>query len=325
MKILVTGGAGFVGRNLIKRLLREDHTIVCVDNLRTGTGAIHPKYWLNPDQLHSERFEFIELDCRDYFKNNVSEFEELYHLAAIVGGRAVIEGNPIFVASDLAIDSDMWNFVAKNTDTKVIHFSSSAAYPIELQRENSWRNLAESDVDFESFAIGKPDLSYGWAKLTSEFIGKLAFESKGIKSVTYRPFSGYGIDQDSNYPFRAICDRAIALDRNSKSFQVWGSGNQIRDFIHIDDCISGILQTKDKIIDGSAINLATGIGTSFKSLAAIVLRTLDIEQVEITGTSDKPEGVFARVGSVDYSKNLGFVASKSISEGIREAINALSK
>jgi GDP-L-fucose synthase len=106
---------------------------------------------------------------------------------------------------------------------------------------------------------------------------------------------------------------------------VWGSGNQIRDFIHIDDCISGILQTKDKIIDGSAINLATGIGTSFKSLAAIVLRTLDIEQVEITGTSDKPEGVFARVGSVDYSKNLGFVASKSISEGIREAINALSK
>jgi GDP-L-fucose synthase len=325
MKILVTGGAGFVGRHLIKRLLQGDHSVVCVDNLRIGTGAIHPSEWLNPDQINSNRFEFIELDCRDYFRNNSCDFDEVYHLAAIVGGRMVIEGNPIFVATDLAIDSDMWNFVATNLDTKVIHFSSSASYPIELQRENTWRKLVESDIDFESFAIGKPDLSYGWAKLTSEFIGKLAFQSKGIKSVTYRPFSGYGFDQDSSYPFRAICERAIALDRNSKTFQVWGSGNQIRDFIHIEDCISGIMLTKDKISDGSAINLATGVGTSFKSLAAIVLRELGMDNVEILGTSNKPEGVFARVGSVDFATDLGFVASASISEGVHEAINVLSR
>jgi nucleoside-diphosphate-sugar epimerase len=324
MKILVTGGAGFVGRHLIRRLLIDNHSIVCVDNLRSGTGAIHPRDWLELEWLHSDQFEFVESDCRDYFKNRLCEFDEVYHLAAIVGGRAVIEGNPIFVASDLAIDSDMWNFVASNSGTKVIHFSSSAAYPIELQREDTWRNLVEADIDFDSFIIGKPDLSYGWAKLTSEFIGKLAYNSKGIKSVTYRPFSGYGSDQDGNYPFRAICERAIALDRSARSFEVWGSGNQIRDFIHIEDCISGVLQTKDKIFDGSAVNLATGIGTSFKSLAAIVLKELDFEDVEIQGISDKPEGVFSRVGSIDYAKSLGFVASKTLHEGIREAISALS-
>ena len=146
MKILVTGGAGFVGRNLIKRLLLNNHTIVCVDNLSMGTGASHPRNWLEPDLLHSEKFEFIELDCREFFKENECEFDELFHLAAIVGGRAVIEGNPIFVASDLAIDADMWNFVGGNPDTKVVHFSSSAAYPIELQREKSWRNLVEKDM-----------------------------------------------------------------------------------------------------------------------------------------------------------------------------------
>ena len=324
MRILVTGGAGFVGRHLIKRLLQEpNNTIVCVDNLTPGTGGIHPKDWLPKAFLDSKNFEFINLDCREYFRSQVCDFDEIFHLAAIVGGRAVIEGNPILVASDLAIDSDMWNFTATNSQTKVINFSSSAAYPVSLQKSDTWRALSESDIDFEKSQLGKPDLSYGWAKLTTEFLGKLAFESKGIRSVTYRPFSGYGHDQDINYPFRAICSRALSLSKESNIFEVWGTGNQIRDFIHIEDCITGILQTKDKISDGSPINLGTGIGTSFKTLASLILEELEREDIEVVGLSDKPEGVFARVADTTFAESLGFKANKTLAQGVRESLQVL--
>ena len=324
MRILVTGGAGFVGRHLISRLLLEPNTsIVCVDNLTSGTGGIHPSVWLSKEILKSNIFEFIQQDCREYFRNQICDFDEIFHLAAIVGGRAVIEGNPILVASDLAIDSDMWNFTATNLQTKVINFSSSAAYPVELQKSENWRTLRESDIDFDKMQFGKPDLSYGWAKLTSEFLGKLAFQSKGIKSVTYRPFSGYGYDQDLNYPFRAICSRALSLQKNATTFEVWGSGNQLRDFIHIEDCITGILQTKDKIFDGSPVNLGTGVGTSFKTLASMMLEELDLQGTNVIGLSDKPEGVFARVADTTFAESLGFTAGKTLVEGIRESLDLL--
>ena len=105
-------------------------------------------------------------------------------------------------------------------------------------------------------------MTYGWSKLTCEYLAKNAYEKYDLKSVVYRPFSGYGSDQDYNYPFTGIIDRAIK-NKNKNLFNVWGSGLQMRDFIHIDDCIRGVITTIDKINDSSAINLSTGRLTSF--------------------------------------------------------------
>jgi GDP-L-fucose synthase len=167
--------------------------------------------------------------------------------------------------------------------------------------------------------IGMPDMSYGWAKLTTEYIGKLAYEKHGLKSVAYRPFSGYGEDQDDTYPFPSICKRAI--ENNGKdTLTVWGTGEQMRDFIHIEDCIDGILLTMDKIDNGDAINLSTGIYTSFKELARLAAQTLGYSP-EIKGLSDKPEGVFARGGDTTKQKELGFTYKISLKEGVEKAIN----
>ena len=104
-------------------------------------------------------------------------------------------------------------------------------------------------ISFES-DLGMPDMSYGWAKLTHEYLAQLAFQKHGIKSVTYRPFSGYGEDQDKAYPFPSICKRVLD-NLGAKRLTVWGTGEQMRDFIHIDDCVNGVLATMDKIDDGS--------------------------------------------------------------------------
>ena len=69
--------------------------------------------------------------------------------------------------------------------------------------------MKETDIDFSNNFIGKPDLSYGWAKLNNEYLALLAYEKHGIKNTIFRPFSGYGSDQDLNYPFPSIIKRAL--------------------------------------------------------------------------------------------------------------------
>lgn len=136
--------------------------------------------------------------------------------------------------------------------------------------------------------------------------------------MIYRPFSGYGSDQDYNYPFTGIIDRAIK-NKNKNLFNVWGSGLQMRDFIHINDCIRGVITTIDKINDSSAINLSTGRLTSFYELAKMICNEIGYDP-EITGTSSKPEGVFARGGSTELQNKLGFYYEIELIDGVKRAV-----
>jgi GDP-L-fucose synthase len=124
--------------------------------------------------------------------------------------------------------------------------------------------------------------------------------------VTYRPFSGYGEDQDDAYPFPSICKRVLE-HRGADRLDVWGTGAQMRDFIYIDDCIEGVLSTMDKIDDGGAINLSTGIFTSFAQFAKLAANLAGYDPV-IRGMSTRPEGVFARGGDTQKQASLGFAA-----------------
>ena len=155
-----------------------------------------------------------------------------------------------------------------------------------------------------------------------EYLGRLAYEKNGLKSVVYRPFSGYGEDQDMTYPFPSICKRVLD-NYGADSIMVWGSGLQMRDFIHIEDCVDGVLETMDKIDNGDAINLSTGRLTSFKQLAGLIANEAGYDP-EISTMSDKPEGVFARGGDTAKQKELGFVHSITLRDGIRRALDYLS-
>lgn len=325
MNILVTGGCGFVGRHLISKLLKKKHNkVTCVDPIYKYTGGLNPDNWPFIKPKNYKNFKFIREDCRYFFSNNKNIFDKIYHLAAIVGGRMMIDYNPLAVAEDLAIDSTMWNFAKKNKKIKVINFSSSAVYPIALQNKNNFRLLKEKDVNFNDGFIGQPDMTYGWSKLTNEYLGKIAYENHKIESVVFRPFSGYGSDQDLSYPFPSICLRALRLKNDENKFYVWGSGDQMRDFIHIDDCVDGILKLECKIKDGSPINLSSGKYTSFKDLAKKILVRLD-KKAKVIGLSKKPEGVFARAGKTDLQKKLGFSPRVSIELGIEKCLSFLKK
>lgn len=284
MNILITGHKGFVGRYFVEKYYQ--HNILGID-IKDGN------------------------DARDFFKKNNSHFDLVIHLAAIVGGRQTIEGQPISVAIDLSIDAEFFTWCLKTKPNHVIYFSSSAAYPIKYQYKNSNTKLIESMIDLDN--IDSPDLTYGWAKLTGEYLAK--FISDQVNTTIFRPFSGYGTDQDLSYPFPSFIDRAKRMDN---PFKIWGDGNQIRDFIHITDIINAVdICVQNKIY--GTFNLGSGIPVSFNDLAKIVFDvfgyTPEIEHIE-----SAPVGVMYRV--CDPTKMLNFYTPQiDLSTGVRMALN----
>ncbi|MFN5370959.1 MAG: NAD-dependent epimerase/dehydratase family protein, partial [Bacteroidia bacterium] len=259
---LVTGGCGFVGRNMVKRLLlQSDVQVVFIDNLMVGT---HPDTWMPYAKTHEgqgyaiydNRALFIHDDAlkvmrrlmdddqhfRKTYPFKMDRIDDVFHFAAIVGGRAKIDGDPMMVALDLAIDAEMFYWAVNYKPARLLYPSSSAAYPVDLQSESGAIALKESDINFKR--MGEPDMTYGWSKLTGEFLAKIAASHYGLKVTCIRPFSGYGEDQDLTYPVPAIAARAA---KKEEPFEVWGSGYQGRDFVHIDDVIDCILLAMDHI------------------------------------------------------------------------------
>jgi GDP-L-fucose synthase len=317
--MLVTGAAGFVGRHLVRRLLEAGDEVHAVDCIAEFTGGIDPGAgWPIFDPRDYKQFHFYREDCRTWFARvRDNDFDYAFHLAAMVGGRLMIENNPLAVAEDLAIDAAYWQWARAAHPHKSVCFSSSAAYPIQLQRPDHHVLLKEEMISFDG-DIGMPDMTYGWAKLTNEYLARLAWEKHGLKTVCYRPFSGYGEDQDDAYPFPSICKRVLA-NRGAATLQVWGTGTQMRDFIHIDDCVEGVLTTMDKIDDAGALNLSTGIFTSFIEFARLAAGLAGYNP-EVKGMSDKPAGVHARAGDTTKQHALGFKHKVGFEQGVKRAL-----
>lgn len=339
--ILITGGCGFVGRNQVKKTIQKfpGHIIWVLDNLSTG---IVPEAWpelkvgqaiqsgrIKTYTIGGTEIRFIECDVLSIFLSELGcipkvfefmlpKFERIYHYASIVGGRAKIDGDPLSVGLDLSIDASFFLWCVKvNMPERVMYASSSAAYPIGLQESNSNIALKENMIDFEK-GFSAPDFTYGWSKLTGEYLSRIAHKNYGLKVAVVRPFSGYGEWQEPVYPTPAIALRAAAkLD----PLYVWGTGEQSRDFVHIEDCINCIELAIETIEDGTAVNIGSGTATSFLELAALMADIVGYHP-KIAGRAGRPVGVASRYSDPDFAKELlGFYPEISLREGMSRVIN----
>ena len=229
----------------------------------------------------------------------------------------MIDGDPMMVALDLAIDAEFFFWVCRYQPARVLYPSSSAAYPVNLQTESGAIALQESDIDFNN--MGQPDMTYGWSKLTGEYLAKIAAEYYDLKVTCIRPFSGYGEDQDLTYPIPAIAQR---IARREDPIEVWGSGKQGRDFVHIEDVMDCIFAAMDKIHDGTAINIGMGRLTSFLEIIEVLSKVAGYEPA-IKPLLDKPVGVHSRYCNMDFVKEkLGWEAKITMEEGMRRMYKA---
>lgn len=180
MRVLLTGSAGFIGRHLHTALDARGDNVTAIDIVN------------GPDAL-------------DLFRFNSAPYDLAIHCAAIVGGRASIDGSPLGVGTNLGLDAWYMRWLARSGTPRAVYFSSSAAYPVALQQPGPIRRLVETDIGYQQ--PGRPDATYGLAKLTGEQLCQYA-EAEGTRMTILRPFSGYGGDQDEAYPFPAFIRRA---------------------------------------------------------------------------------------------------------------------
>lgn len=298
MRALVTGDRGFLGRHFAAELRRRGYDVTGLDTKAS-----------------------VSQDCRAFFRRQITyrntphlTFDLVVHCAAVVGGRATIDGDPLATAESLSIDAEMFRWAAVARPGRVLYFSSSAAYPVGLQTGYSAVTaLKESAVDLRETLLGMPDQVYGWSKVTGELLAARLREA-GVPVTVVRPFSGYGEDQDDTYPFRAILERVY---RREDPLEVWGSGGQVRDWIHVDDVVAGALAVAEAGTE-DPVNLCTGRATSFLELARMMATVAEYEP-EVKPLPGKPAGVAYRVG--DPARMRRFYEPRvSLEDGIRRAL-----
>jgi len=182
MRVLITGHAGFVGRHMADEFRRQGHTVHGID-LANGHDML--------DVLRNPAW------TSEHVRGTV---DLAVHCAAHVKGREEIDGSPLAVATNLALDSIFFRWLELANVPDAIYFSSSAAYPVATQNSGYRIDLSEDMAEPVDQFFGEPDATYGWAKLTGERLVRHAQE-KGHRVFVVRPFSGYGEDQPLDYPF----------------------------------------------------------------------------------------------------------------------------
>jgi nucleoside-diphosphate-sugar epimerase len=285
-RALVTGSAGFVGRHM--------------------TQALDDAGW------ELDTVDIVDgVDARDFFRQDRGRYDLVVHLAAVVGGRMKIEGAPLELAVDLSIDAELFSWALRTRPGRVVYFSSSAAYPVRHQTAAVLEPLHEIDLCLDE--VDDPDLLYGWAKLTGEILARHARDA-GVPVSVLRPFSGYGEDQPLDYPFPSFIDRAR---RRADPFVIWGSGEQVRDFVHIDDVVDATLAAVGAEVDGP-LNIGTGRATSFNQLADMVCAEAGYTPTFVNDLS-KPTGVSWRVASTLRLSDI-YTPKVTLEEGIHRAL-----
>ena len=230
----------------------------------------------------SATFDEYLRDCPD------GTFDVIVHLAANIPDihERIHSGHIAY--SDIPLDYAMADYVSRHPPREAFVWPTSCA------------------VDY-------PDDPYAWVKLTGERVfGSL----KEIPLKVLRPFSGYGGDQALSYPFPAILQRA----RNRENpLTVWGSGTQVRDFIHIDDLADAFMWAMDHFPAHTPIDIGTGIGTDFIHLARMMADAVGYSP-EIKPLSEKAESSRRRVANTAAAESFGFKPKISLSEGVRRAL-----
>jgi nucleoside-diphosphate-sugar epimerase len=246
-KLLVTGGASFIGSHLVDALVERGAKVRIVDNLSSGK--------LENIQQHVARgaVEFIQADLLDQraAERSAQGRDVVFHLAADHGGRGYVDLHQAACATNLLLDGLVFRAAVCAGVEKIVFASSGCVYPNYLQADpNQELYLAEDKV-------GPPydaDNTYGWAKLMGEMTLRALHKDRGVKSVSLRYFTVYGERGHENHAVIAMIARAFV---KQNPYVVWGNGEQIRNWTHVSDIVAGTILAAEKIDDGTAINLGT--------------------------------------------------------------------
>lgn len=313
-RILVTGGASFIGSHLAELLVRADGQVTVADDLSSGTLG-------NLDAIASG-IAFMEGDLRrpDFAAATVGGQEIVFHLAAAHGGRGYIDTHPIECTNNMMLDHVVFAAAADAGVGKVVYASSACVYPTHLQgSRNSRLLLQEGDGNFDEPGKAFADGEYGWAKLMGELQLRAFHRQKGMSGVACRLFTAYGERENETHAVIALIAKAVA---RLEPFPIWGDGLQTRNFTYVQDTVTG-MALSGAMLDGfTVINVGTDTHHTILDLLEEIFRCLDWRPVSIERQLDKPVGVKSRAADVRKCREcLGWVPSCGLREGVERTVS----
>lgn len=255
---LITGGAGFIGRWVVKRLLLEGKKVVVIDNLKNGRKENLEDFKKNPNLIEF----FIEDIKNKHFLMEIFkkyEFSTCYHLAAQINVQESLDfPDRAFVNNVLGT----YNILeaARIVRTKLIIIGTCMVY-----------DLANSEKAISEIHPIKPISPYAGSKVAAEELALSYYYSFDLPVVILRPFNTYGPFQKTNMEGGVV---SIFVNRklNGKKLLVYGTGTQTRDLLYVEDCVDFIIQaSKCEQCVGEIINAGTGIDISMNNLAKLII------------------------------------------------------
>jgi len=308
---LVTGGASFIGSHLVDALIALGARVRVVDNLSSGKlDHIRP-------HVDAGRVEFTHADLNDPLVADqaVRGMNVVFHLAADHGGRGYVDLHQVACATNLVLDGLVFKACSKASVDKVVYASSGCVYPNHLQTDPGQVLYLTENM------VGPPydaDNLYGWAKLMAEMTLRAYTEETGMKSANCRFFTVYGDRGHENHAVIAMIARAFV---KQDPYVVWGTGEQIRNWTHVSDIVSGMILAAEKIDDGSAVNLGTMERTRVIDAAREVLRyTGHAATIELH--PEMPTGPLNRVADNSLARMLlGWEPKVKFMDGLHRTID----
>lgn len=315
-KVLVTGGAGFIGSSLVKRLVLEGAKVKVIDNLWRGR-LDNLKYPDMSSSINIER-DFYLADLTDYSKclELVHDIDLVFHLADVLGGIQFVFNNESFVfRQNVVINSNVLSACITNGVKNYIYVGTACSYPKHLQMESDIIAFREDQT-----YPAEPESSYGWSKLLGEYEAELARKSSAINVGILRLHNVFGpglpYEDDRAQVLPSLIRKAINYPK--EPFVVWGSGNQYRDFVYIDDIINALMLVASQGMNLGVIQIGSEKATSLNKAAELIVEISD-KPINIIYDRNKPEGDHGRIAICDRARDiLNWKATTNFEDGLQK-------
>ena len=303
-RVLVTGGTGFVGTHIVRELLKNDASVRVAVHARQPGSDLPNVETVCADLMRWE-------DC----KTASHGIDYVIHAAGAVGaagvrGYQLMEG----ITKNLILTANMLQAAWAEGVQKIVIFGSSTGYPAyshPVKEEEMW--LDEPHPSY---------LGYGWMRRYFEKLGEYVSRQSQCKVVIIRPSAVYGpgdnFAENTSHVIPALIKRAV---QRENPYVVWGSGDEVRDFIHVSDFSRACLLALEKCTHFDPINIGAGKVTTIREIVGFILDAVGHKEVSVFFDSTKPVTIPFRMIDTEKAKRLlGFEAQISLEKGIRDTV-----
>jgi GDP-L-fucose synthase len=302
--VLVTGGAGFVGTHFVGALLEQGARIRV---------PIHQR----PMIVQDERIELMQSDLSrlEDCRTACNGVDYVIHAAGAVAAAGVTSANPMSaITANLVLTAQMVQAASEMGVQRFLVFSSSTGYPVTdhpVKEEEMWSGPTHPSY-----------FGYGWMRRYLERMCEFAASKSSMGIALVRPTAVYGrydnFDLRTSHVIPALIRRAVAKE---DPFEVWGTGNEVRDFLHITDLVRACLLMLEKHAVCDPINIGYGKTVTIRDIIQSILKTAKHDKARVVYNSSKPTTIPVRMVDTSKAKRiLGFEPSVSLQEGLADTV-----